>query len=435
MVIALAAIYNIDESGMKKSKFQSSPLIGFLIGVTLCLVGILILFFVFKQRLLEKNTQQNSPINNTQSQTNNGVNNDPILNNASSPQTTAIDQSNIPLDRSSNNFQDSTMIDSTVSSGNLGLVHGKGEGNHLTSLPTQYSDKNELVNINTKPSLIAMIAEAKNDGIKLNVVSAFRSYDHQKRIWENKWGNAPLNDINQALYILRYSSYPGTSRHHWGTDVDLNSVSLGYWETNEGRRVHQWLLNNGPRYGFCQVYSPGRNKGYSDEPWHWSHMPTANYYFSQITQPNVFRIALTQNIKGGEAVRQMPERVMEYIKSISSCSYSTNSIPRNTTNENGASVRQKDSQQGDMSFFSDSINNNNNIIKEVYVDDTRDNSNNSQLEKSSLKPARSPKPPLPKDPDFKKPIDNDGRLPRENQTNNRIMIVNVADLNKDAGSN
>ena len=435
MVIALAAIYNIDESGMKKSKFKSSPLMGFLMGVTLCLIGILILFFVFKQRLLEKNNQQNLPINNAQSQATTNINNNSILNNASSPQTIPIDQSNVPLESSSNTFQDSIIFDSTVPSGNPSLVHGKGAGNHLTSLPTQYSTKNELVNINTKPSLIAMIEGAKSDGINLNVVSAFRSYDHQKRIWENKWGNAPLNDTNQALYILRYSSYPGTSRHHWGTDIDLNSVSLGYWETSEGRRVHQWLLKNGPRYGFCQVYSPGRNKGYSDEPWHWSHMPTANYYFSQITQPDVFRIALAQNVKGGEAVRQMPERVMEYIKSISSCSYSTNSIPRNTTNESGSSVKQKDTQQGDISISTDSINNNNNIIKEVYVDDLRDNSNNSHFEQSSLKHARSPKPPLPKDPDFTKPIDNDGRLPRETQTNNRIIIVNGAVLNKNAGSN
>ena len=96
---------------------------------------------------------------------------------------------------------------------------------------------------------------------------------------------------------------------------------------------------------------------------------------------------------------------------------------------------QKDTQQGDISISTDSINNNNNIIKEVYVDDLRDNSNNSHFEQSSLKHARSPKPPLPKDPDFTKPIDNDGRLPRETQTNNRIIIVNGAVLNKNAGSN
>lgn len=200
------------------------------------------------------------------------------------------------------------------------------------------------------------------------------------------------------------------------------------------KRVHQWL-NNGTRYGFCQVYSPGRNKGYSDEPWHWSHMPTASIIFSQITQPNIFKCTFKILKKGGNSRTEMPERIMEYIKSISSCSYSTNSIPRNTTNENVASVRQRDSQQGDMSSFSDSINNNNNIIKEVHVDDTRDNSHNSQLEKSSLTCKIAKTTPSPQDPDFKKPIDNDGRLPRENQTNNRITIVNGADLNKNAGSN
>lgn len=99
------------------------------------------------------------------------------MNNASSPQTTASDQSKYSFtDRSPNNFQDSTMIDSyCIQWQSRSLPFMVRKGNHLTSLPTQYSHKNELVNINT-PALINCneCRGPKNDGIKLNVVSAFK---------------------------------------------------------------------------------------------------------------------------------------------------------------------------------------------------------------------------------------------------------------------
>ena len=37
-----------------------------------------------------------------------------------------------------------------------------------------------------------MIDKAQKDNIKLSVVSAFRSYQRQKQIWENKWEIAQM---------------------------------------------------------------------------------------------------------------------------------------------------------------------------------------------------------------------------------------------------
>jgi len=120
-------------------------------------------------------------------------------------------------------------------------------------------------------------------GIKLRVISATRNFDAQKRIWELKWTNlaSTVRDERQrALNILQFSSMPGTSRHHWGTDVDLGHGRCGdaacleapAWNGKE----YQWLVNNAFKYGYCQPYYAGRaGLGYREERWHWSFHPLA----------------------------------------------------------------------------------------------------------------------------------------------------------------
>ena len=69
---------------------------------------------------------------------------------------------------------------------------------------------------------------------------------------------------------------PSTSRHHWGTDIDLNDLNNSYFERGSGAKIYQWLTANASTYGFCQVYSPlgkERPAGYQEEKWHWSYTP------------------------------------------------------------------------------------------------------------------------------------------------------------------
>ncbi|HAJ99370.1 MAG TPA: hypothetical protein DCM62_05030, partial [Bacteroidales bacterium] len=73
----------------------------------------------------------------------------------------------------------------------------------------------------------------------------------------------------------------GTSRHHWGTDIDINSVEPAYFATDKGKREYRWLCENAAKFGFCQPYTPhGQNRwgGYEEEPWHWSYVPIAANY-------------------------------------------------------------------------------------------------------------------------------------------------------------
>ena len=143
-----------------------------------------------------------------------------------------------------------------------------------------------------------MIAAARSDGIQLDVLSGTRSFRAQQVIWDAKFTGRRLaegrnlaqelpGESERAVAILRYSSAPGISRHHWGTDVDLTSTSLKWW-AGQGKKTLAWLNLHAPEYGFQMVYTDGRLHGYRYEPWHWSYLPLARpmlrNYFAKVVR-------------------------------------------------------------------------------------------------------------------------------------------------------
>jgi LAS superfamily LD-carboxypeptidase LdcB len=142
----------------------------------------------------------------------------------------------------------------------------------------------------TYDAFVAMWQAAMDDGIKLVIISATRNFERQKQIWEAKWDGTRLieNGDNaavkypdpktRALKILEYSSMPSTSRHHWGTDIDLNDLDNQTFEVGEGKRIYEWLSANAHKFGFCQPYTAkgeARPNGYNEEKWHWSYIPVS----------------------------------------------------------------------------------------------------------------------------------------------------------------
>jgi hypothetical protein len=84
-------------------------------------------------------------------------------------------------------------------------------------------------------AFVALKADALLAGFDLSIASSFRSFERQCLIWNDKvTGLRPIyDDLGRQLEtqelgaqellhaILRYSALPGTSRHHWGTDLDV----------------------------------------------------------------------------------------------------------------------------------------------------------------------------------------------------------------------
>jgi len=175
----------------------------------------------------------------------------------------------------------------------LNLLIGKvdpQQDERFALIPSQYCGGVEHYALKVVGVALAnLIEQAQRENIVLTVISAARNFEKQKAIWERKWSGAvaveglnlhesTLSDEEKVRRILRYSAMPGTSRHHWGTDVDLNSVEPEYFETERGRAEYKWLKINAPAFGFEQPYtakSPKRPTGYEEEKWHWSFVPYA----------------------------------------------------------------------------------------------------------------------------------------------------------------
>lgn len=133
---------------------------------------------------------------------------------------------------------------------------------------------------------------AQKDGISIQVVSSYRDYNHQNRIWERKYKRfreSGLTPIKAIEKIIEYSTIPGTSRHHWGTDLDLIDgtpkvtgdvlVPSKFHGTGQFCRFKEWMDDHASEYGFYLVYTDAVNrKGFKYEPWHFSYKPLSQGY-------------------------------------------------------------------------------------------------------------------------------------------------------------
>ena len=144
----------------------------------------------------------------------------------------------------------------------------------------------------TLDAFLKMQDAAEKDEIELKIASATRNFDYQKDIWNNKWSGFTLVDgknlsvsipdgLERFKKILEYSAVPGISRHHWGTDIDINVATPEYFEGESGQKEYQWLVKNAWVFGFCQPYDlkgSVRPTGYNEEKWHWSYLPLAGTF-------------------------------------------------------------------------------------------------------------------------------------------------------------
>ena len=153
--------------------------------------------------------------------------------------------------------------------------------------------------------------DAAKAGFELKIASSFRSYERQRAIWNGKaGGQRPVHDdagrkvelatlapAEQLHAILRYSAIPGTSRHHWGTDLDVYDAAalpadyrlqLSPQEVAPGGLfdpLHRWLdarMAAGESQGFFRPYARDLG-GVAPERWHLSFAPLALACETQLT--------------------------------------------------------------------------------------------------------------------------------------------------------
>lgn len=157
----------------------------------------------------------------------------------------------------------------------LGIPEDYGSGGQ----PPFFADATELVDVG--PNLVGrmqrltprtaacwqeMVDAAGRDGVRLMIVSGFRSFDYQAELIRNKL------EAGQAIDdILRVNAAPGFSQHHAGTAVDIATPgSRPLTDEFERTQAFAWLTENAGDFGFAMSYPPGNEAGFVYEPWHWS---------------------------------------------------------------------------------------------------------------------------------------------------------------------
>ncbi|MDG1674357.1 MAG: D-alanyl-D-alanine carboxypeptidase family protein, partial [Flavobacteriales bacterium] len=147
------------------------------------------------------------------------------------------------------------------------------EDSAFSELPARMCSREGLyLRTEARDAFVAMHDSALADGVRLTALSATRTFGHQRSIWNRKWARPQYmgwSDFEKAQDILLYSSMPGSSRHHWGTDVDIHSLEPSEFIQGDGAQVVAWLRKTAHHFGFAEVYiaDSGRT-GYQPEAWH-----------------------------------------------------------------------------------------------------------------------------------------------------------------------
>lgn len=172
---------------------------------------------------------------------------------------------------------------------------------HLVSLPC-----GARLQADAARAFTALQADAARAGFELAVASSFRSFARQLAIFNGKAAGlrpvyddagqlVPMSKLaarEQLHAILRFSALPGTSRHHWGTDLDVYDaaavpadyvIQLSSAEVASGGvfdALHCWLderMAQGESHGFYRPYACDRG-GVAAERWHLSYAPLSRQF-------------------------------------------------------------------------------------------------------------------------------------------------------------
>lgn len=155
---------------------------------------------------------------------------------------------------------------------------------------------------------------AKTDGIDLEIVSGYRSYERQRSIWNRKYRqftSEGMTGLEAIQKIISYSTLPGTSRHHWGTEIDVTDGSIPkegdillaekFHNSGPYEPLRLWMETHASDFGFFLVYTndPSR-KGFAYEPWHYSYVPLSNNYLKAYMQIDLKELVKDDKLEGGE---------------------------------------------------------------------------------------------------------------------------------------
>ena len=188
---------------------------------------------------------------------------------------------------------------------------------------------NRLLHKQVITDFTALQHAAKQQGFTLHIASAFRSFERQMHIWNNKYSGVTaildkneepvdiqnISEIDKLYKLLHWSALPSASRHHWGTDIDVydptllpanQSLQLQKSEYLNGgyfSELTEWLGNNIQQFGFYRPYQDDQG-GVAQEPWHISYFPLADDFLKQLNMELIEQTLKDHPISGKELIKK-----------------------------------------------------------------------------------------------------------------------------------
>ncbi|RRO12567.1 D-alanyl-D-alanine carboxypeptidase family protein [Flavobacteriaceae bacterium 14752] len=198
----------------------------------------------------------------------------------------------------------------------------------LTGKHNPYLNTSGVIHKAVYQPFVKMREAALKAGLDIQIVSGFRSFDRQLKIWNSKYKQYQkqgLSDKDIIKKIITYSTIPGTSRHHWGTDIDIIDANVekpnsdllleqNYHGNGVYCKLQEWMQTHAHEFGFYLVYTNNYHRsGFKYEPWHYSYKPLSKPYLKSYLKLNHNDLFNNENVLGKNYLDQ--NCLMSYFQS------------------------------------------------------------------------------------------------------------------------
>lgn len=133
----------------------------------------------------------------------------------------------------------------------------------LVKVETDYSEYDISLNEEAYIQFKLLYQAALKKGIKIMIISGYRDYCKQMKIWNQK------SNCYSKEWIESYVAFPGHSEHQTGLAIDITIK-----KSLELNKCIEWLKLNSYKYGFILRYPKGKEEitGYNYEPFHYRYI-------------------------------------------------------------------------------------------------------------------------------------------------------------------
>ena len=139
--------------------------------------------------------------------------------------------------------------------------------NNLEFIDTLYASSGMRLVKEAKDAFEKLAYDASLGGLTIIAMSSYRSYDYQKKLY-NQY--VEKDGVEKAD---TYSARPGYSEHQTGLAVDIYNKKEDY-NNFQNTEEYEWMQKHAHEYGFILRFPKGKEKetGYQFEAWHYRYV-------------------------------------------------------------------------------------------------------------------------------------------------------------------